>query len=360
MLQRSESIKGQPMAAVLDVVRRIAGNILGAVARYARLFRLKAKSLLTLCLVSRTVSLSSDSRINTVGAWTTRGAPAGVPNILLPKLRQTMRVAVFVDAGYLYAAGSATLVGSNQPRSTVDLNLPGIVDKLKSTADSASSGASLLRIYWYDGVLRRGVSQQQQDIADTADVKLRLGVLSQSGQQKGVDALLVTDLVELARNRAISDAVLLSGDEDVRIGVQIAQSFGVRVHLIGIEPSRGNQSRTLMQEADSTAEWSKSEIAELLTVRSGSQAGIEDTSTKDDSNSALDEVIIEYLETLHPDQIREVAGLGKWDQIPNDIDSRLLGVSGGRLDRDLDRSERKYLRDEFKAAARRRTDAELN
>ena len=140
----------------------------------------------------------------------------------------------------------------------------------------------------------RACSRQQQDIADTADV-IGLGVLSQSGQQKGVDALLVTDLVELARNRAISDAVLISGDEDVRIGVQIAQSFGVRVHLIGIEPSRGNQSRTLMQEADSTAEWSKSEIDDLLTLRLEAQAGIGETSTQDDTNSALDEVINDAL-----------------------------------------------------------------
>jgi uncharacterized LabA/DUF88 family protein len=34
--------------------------------------------------------------------------------------------------------------------------------------------------------------------------------------------LIGTDLIELARNHAISDAVLLSGDEDLRIGVQIA------------------------------------------------------------------------------------------------------------------------------------------
>ena len=271
-----------------------------------------------------------------------------------------MRVAVFVDAGYLYAAGSATLAGSAQPRSIVDLNLPDIVDKLKSTVASVSTGGSLLRIYWYDGVLPRGVSQQQRDIADTADVKLRLGILSQSGQQKGVDALLVTDLVELARNQAISDAVLMSGDEDVRIGVQIAQSFGVRVHLIGIEPSRGNQSRTLMQEADSTAEWSKPEIADLLTVRPEPQAGIGETATQDDTNSALDEVINECLETLQPDQVREVAGLGAWAQIPTDIDRRLLGASGGRLERILDQSERNYLRREFKAAARRRADADLD
>ena len=270
-----------------------------------------------------------------------------------------MRVAVFVDAGYLYAAGSATLAGSAQPRSIVDLNLPHIVDKLKSTAASVSTGGSLLRIYWYDGVLPHGVSPQQQGIADTDDVKLRLGILSQSGQQKGVDALFVTDLIELARNHAIADAVLLSGDEDVRIGVQIAQSFGVRVHLVGIDPSRGNQSRTLMQEADSTAEWSKSEVASLLTLRSISETETASTCATDDSTSVspvLDEVITQILESLNPEQVNLVASLGARDAIPNDIDRQLLRESGGRIERQLTQLEREYLRREFKAATRRLQD----
>ena len=55
------------------------------------------------------------------------------------------------------------------------------------------------------------------------NVKLRLGQLNSAGQQKGVDSLIVTDLMELARNKAISDAVVVTGDEDIRIAVQIAQ-----------------------------------------------------------------------------------------------------------------------------------------
>ena len=177
-----------------------------------------------------------------------------------------MRTAVFVDAGYLFAAGSQAVRGSIQRPYRVHLDIPGTMAKLKLCAETAAPGISLLRIYWYDGLLPEGVSGLQRRIADTDDVKLRLGTVSAPGQQKGVDSLIVTDLVELARNQAISDAVLLSGDEDVRIGVEIAQGFGVRVHLIGIEPTRGNQSRTLKQEADTTLEWGKGEVAEILTV----------------------------------------------------------------------------------------------
>jgi uncharacterized LabA/DUF88 family protein len=86
--------------------------------------------------------------------------------------------------------------------------------------------------------------------AHLQDVKVRLGFVNSVGEQKGVDSPIVTDMIALARNRAISDAVLVSGDEDLRVGVQQAQEFGVRVHLIGIKPSRGSQSLFLLQEAD--------------------------------------------------------------------------------------------------------------
>ena len=169
------------------------------------------------------------------------------------------RFAIFVDAGYLYAAGSSALAGFPQPRHRIRLKVPVAIAQLKSFAKAKTTRASLLRIYWYDGLLPSGITIQQQCLAESDDVKLRLGIVNASGQQKGVDSLIVTDLMELARNHAISDAVVLSGDEDVRIGVQIAQSFGVRVHLIGIEP-QNNQSRTLAQESDTTTEWSASAV----------------------------------------------------------------------------------------------------
>jgi uncharacterized LabA/DUF88 family protein len=79
-------------------------------------------------------------------------------------------------------------------------------------------------------------------LAHLDNVKVRLGFVNSVGEQKGVDSLIVTDMIALARNRAVSDAVLVSGDEDLRVGVQQAQEFGVRVHLVGIKPSGGNQS----------------------------------------------------------------------------------------------------------------------
>lgn len=70
---------------------------------------------------------------------------------------------------------------------------------------------------------------------------------------------------EGARNRAMSEAILLSGDEDLRVGVQQAQEYGAIVHLVGIKPARGSQSVALMQEADMTYEWCEPELTPFLT-----------------------------------------------------------------------------------------------
>ena len=159
------------------------------------------------------------------------------------------RIAVFVDAGYLFAQGSAAVTGSKKPRANVVLDAPEALAALKALAAEKAPDCKLLRIYWYDGAIGGArPTTDQAVLANLDDVKLRLGFVNSSGQQKGVDSLIVTDLIELARLKSVSDAILLSGDEDVRVGVQIAQNYGVRVHLLGITPARGSQSHQLLQE----------------------------------------------------------------------------------------------------------------
>lgn len=179
------------------------------------------------------------------------------------------RLAIFVDAGYLFAQGSTAISGAKKPRTDLSLNESAAISQLVQTADELSGQVPLLRIYWYDAIdVRRGPSADHERLAYSKNVKVRFGALNGHGQQKGVDSLIVTDLIELARNHAISDAVLISGDEDIRVGVQLAQSYGVRVHLIGIKPSRGSQSSALIQESDTHAEWDASTISSFLSIRS--------------------------------------------------------------------------------------------
>ena len=175
------------------------------------------------------------------------------------------RVAVFVDAGYFFAQGSAAKFGGGVSRAELQLNVPEAVEALKKMAEE-SSGLSLLRIYWYDGARRGLPSAEQAALAFRDNVKLRLGVVGFDGKQKGVDSLAVTDMITLARNAAMAECVLLSGDDDLRVGVQQAQEFGVRVRLVGIAAENGStsQSNLLRREADATSEWGVRDVDSLL------------------------------------------------------------------------------------------------
>ncbi|MFB7331947.1 NYN domain-containing protein [Streptomyces adustus] len=159
--------------------------------------------------------------------------------------------AIFVDAGYLYAA-AGRLVAGTEDRRSFDLDAEGLIDALIDRARTIFADSRLLRVYWYDGARRRIHTAEQQSIAELPDVKVRLGNLNANNQQKGVDSLIRTDLESLARHRAISDAALLGGDEDLVSAVEAAQGYGARVHLWGIEAPEGrNQAEPLLWEVDS-------------------------------------------------------------------------------------------------------------
>ena len=81
--------------------------------------------------------------------------------------------------------------------------------------------------------------------------------------QKGVDSLIVRDLMRLSENRAISTAFLLGGDEDLRQGVVEAHEMGVRVALVGIEPfDEQNQAATLIREADDLISLARDDLSD--------------------------------------------------------------------------------------------------
>jgi len=81
-------------------------------------------------------------------------------------------------------------------------------------------------------------------------VKLRLGRVTGSGQ-KGVDGLIIIDLLNLATHRAVDVAILFSGDEDLREAALFAQTHGVTVVLVGLPPTqRQRQSTLLIRESD--------------------------------------------------------------------------------------------------------------
>ena len=200
------------------------------------------------------------------------GSPVGEPSegpqgpsLCFWELTHSMdRCAVFVDAGYLYAEGGK-LSGIGPSRRNVRLDALRANEFLVGLATTACR-LPVLRTYWYDGARDRIPTAEHQAISDLPNVKLRLGRLNQRHQQKGVDALIYHDLMTLARERAVSAAYLLSGDEDLREGVRAAQEIGVRVTLVEIRTPSGarNQSRDLAREADEILMLTKEDLSGFI------------------------------------------------------------------------------------------------
>ncbi|GAA3116575.1 NYN domain-containing protein [Planomonospora alba] len=159
------------------------------------------------------------------------------------------KYAVLVDVGYLYAAAGEVLLGAKE-RKEYRVAADELIQALQKHAETRIHG-ELLRIYWYDAARDRVPTVDQRVIAQLPWVKVRLGNLNARGQQKGVDAQIRSDLEALARHHAVSDTILIAGDEDMVPAVEAAQAYGVRIHLWGVEPPYGtNQAERLVWEAD--------------------------------------------------------------------------------------------------------------
>lgn len=126
------------------------------------------------------------------------------------------------------------------------------------------SGLPPLRLYWYDAAPTALPLPEHEAIAELDNVKLRLGRLTHHGQ-KGVDSLIIRDLITLARERAIATAYVLGGDADLREGIAAAQELGVRVVVLGVEGS--SRAESLVHEADAHIELTASYLAPFFRSR---------------------------------------------------------------------------------------------
>lgn len=279
------------------------------------------------------------------------------------------RYAIFVDAGYFFAAGAVAAFGSHTTRKQVTLKSPpAMFEDLCIKASAVANGVPLLRVYWYDAMPGPRLSLQQSNLAMLPGVKLRLGALNSAGEQKGVDSLIVTDIIDLARNRALADAVIVTGDEDLRIAVQVAQSFGVRVHILAAGDPRKNVSPSLQMEADSVSaldsEWFASHLDQVgVPPKLTSPAPVPSTNaveliaTTHDLETTAQAVIKELLDALQPEQINQLSQhFSTQNTVPPEYDRRLVAkVSAGLSDRRLSGSETRSIRGLFVKSARSRS-----
>ncbi|MFI2376574.1 NYN domain-containing protein [Streptomyces sp. NPDC018964] len=163
------------------------------------------------------------------------------------------RCIVLVDAGYLLGAAASLLAGEPS-RSRITVDHAALIQGLRERAESETR-QPLLRIYWFDGAPDRVPQPEHRRLRVMPRVTVRLGALTRSDgrwAQKGVDAAMHAELTELARNRACSDIVLVTGDGDLLPGMMAAKEHGVAVHLWAVQAADGdyNQSEDLVAEAD--------------------------------------------------------------------------------------------------------------
>ncbi|CAM5421902.1 NYN domain-containing protein [Streptomyces fumanus] len=163
------------------------------------------------------------------------------------------RCIVLVDAGYLLGAAASLLAGEPS-RSRITVDHTALIQGLRERAESDTQ-QPLLRIYWFDGAPDRVPQPEHRRLRVMPRVTVRLGALTRSDgrwAQKGVDAAMHAELTELARNRACSDIVLVTGDGDLLPGMMAAKEHGVAVHLWAVQAADNNynQSEDLVAEAD--------------------------------------------------------------------------------------------------------------
>ena len=179
------------------------------------------------------------------------------------------RCALFVDASYVLADGAMAVHGTRQ-RGSVSWDYAGLVKLLTGLARDGT-GLPVLRCFWYEATVEGRRSTDHDTLADLPGLKLRLGRM-RPGRREGVEPEMHRDLATLARNRAVSDAVIVSAEEDLAEVVAEVQDLGMRVVVVHITVD-GNWtiSRPLRQECDDIVEISGAHLRPFVDLIAGAE-----------------------------------------------------------------------------------------
>ena len=179
------------------------------------------------------------------------------------------RCALFVDAGYVLTDGAMAVHGTRR-RESVSWDYAGLLQFLGNLAMERSR-LPLLRCYWYEATVEGRRSADHDTLADLPGVKLRVAKM-RPGRREGVEGEIHRDLTTLARNKAVSDVMVVSAEEDLAQVIADVQDMGMRVTLLHIDVD-GNWtiSRALRQECDDIVEISAAHLRPYVELISGAE-----------------------------------------------------------------------------------------
>ena len=288
------------------------------------------------------------------------------------------QVAVFVDVGYLFALGSIAINGQTSKRDRMGVKSDVFLTEIKSVVRQVSGSKPLLRVYWYEtSTANRILGSEHVSIGQTNEIKLRIVPLHQHNFRTAVPSAISRDLVELGRNGAISDALLLARNDALRTGVEFSQSYGVRIHMLEIFAEHESEFSALCSEADTNTSWNQKDVEKFLieqdltafsefeiSTRPHLKSTSMERSAPDESafeqqaslrdipegtRDAIHNVVIEYIEQLYDEELESCMGYWRNGRgVPNSYDKSLLFECRNALERNLTEDERVVMRSSFR------------
>src|SRR5450631_2303889 len=184
------------------------------------------------------------------------------------------RCALFVDAGYALSDGAAAVHGTRH-RDSVSWDYAGLL-KLLAGLSRDRTGLPVLRCYWYEATVDSRRTAEHDTLADIPGLKLRLGKV-RPGRREGVETEIRRDLTALARNKAVSDVIIVSAEEDLAQVISDVQDQGIRVALVHIAADGDwTIARALRQECDDIIEIAAGHLRPYVDLIPGAEPSARD------------------------------------------------------------------------------------